>query len=110
MNISSSRPVVIDQTLDSHTKLHVIFNANLRQVLKNLGLTKNKNSKFAENSEYTASGHWSSSKNEDGNPVITVDVGCYCDRDCCGHLCSLVYTLIKNGKDYIVITYKGFNF
>jgi len=41
---------------------------------------------------------------------FSVCVGCYCQRDCCGHLCGLEYSLSLNGKYLTIISERAYNY
>jgi len=46
--------------------------------------------------QYRDNGSWNKYRSE-GRDVYSVDVGCFCSHDCCGHLCSLSYTFHNAG-------------
>ena len=56
-------------------------------------------------SSYIGNGLWSKHRGETGELVFDVGVGCACEHDCCGHLCSLrIHLNLMDG--YIVVLIK----
>jgi len=49
-------------------------------------------------------------KRKENTLRISVQVGCCCERDCCGHVCSLNYELQKMSGYWIVMRHVGFNY
>ena len=69
-----------------------------------------KNQDADERMRYRASGCWSKRRNPDGSLTISVDVGCYCSHDCCGHMCGLTHTFQLVDSRLVVITNKSYNY
>lgn len=42
--------------------------------------------------------------------VVTIDVGCHCSHDCCGHLCCLRYEISLTPDYFVIIRQMGFNY
>jgi hypothetical protein len=81
---------------------------SLRAILASLGLTNaNRSGSVANASErkYRDSGLWHSY-----GCNVSVAVGCYCERDCCGHLCSLRFEFLRSAEGVVVIKTWSRNF
>lgn len=88
-----------------------LFNGTARQLYRALELSAHNWEKLRGRGKYKGSGTWYSYRNSLGQMCIVVDVGCWCEHDCCGHLCSLSYTLIpKEFGGFIVIVSRSFNY
>lgn len=77
----------------------------LRGVIAGLGLTAESSFKRQSNYKrrrYVGSGLWNMYKNLVNTVIIDIAVGCYCDRDCCGHLCSLRFHISRHDDLWIV--------
>ena len=56
------------------------------------------------------SGTWSWYRNRSAYLVFDVDVGCWCEHDCCGHACGLTYEVSIVGSLLIVSEITLFNY
>ena len=65
-------------------------------------------SRGEKTSPYRGSGEWGHYRSE-GALVISVDVGCYCEHDCCGHLCGLSFTINICGPLTMVVERRRYN-
>lgn len=69
-----------------------------------------KNSEAENRMKYRGSGCWSKYRNKDGSLTVSVDVGCYCSHDCCGHMCGLRHTFQLIDTNLVVITNTSYNY
>ena len=86
------------------------FKGTARALYAHLGLDADNYNKIAKKSRYKDSGHWGSYRNDNGNKMLYVDVGCSCEHDCCGHVCQLSYEITRMGSSWIILTSIRYNF
>lgn len=80
------------------------------RLLSHLGLDRqNRYVKGFRESEYIASGLWTSYRSDAGTHMYSVDVGCCHDWDCCGCLCQLSFEIALMQGYFIVKTNKVYN-
>jgi len=61
--------------------------------------------------KYCNSGLWNKWRDkETGALEVSVDVGCFCEHDCCGHRCSLRLSFILDADWIYVCITEGFNY
>lgn len=60
--------------------------------------------------KYRDSGVWYKSRGKHGELEIRFTVGCSCEGDCCGHMCSLGITVQQTESHFVVITSMSFNY
>jgi hypothetical protein len=108
-NIEAIATIQLDRDIDAAETLHV-FKCSARELYAIFGLKAENWSKLQPKSCYRDSGYWESSRDEDGNMKVYVDVGCSCSHDCCGHLCGLSYTFSKCDGLWIVKVNRSYNY
>lgn len=101
-------------SLDTHTSLHLFERRrhSVRDILKCLHVTYDTSANNPDNEnklKYVGSGTWSKRRGKSGELIVDVDVGCYCDHDCCGHLCGLQYTLSLMDEYVVVLVKQSMN-
>jgi len=108
--------LVIDCDRDRAHNLYAFKINSIKDVLFILryvfGLTWDSNCKNPVRegaTKYRGSGVWGWYK-EKKNLTFSVDVGCWCEHDCCGHLCGLEYDVSIVGPLLIVSEVKCFNY
>jgi hypothetical protein len=85
---------------------------SVRKIIDRLGLDLDfRLTKGVERSGYKGSGQWSIDRDdEDKQIVIRVDVGCWCEHDCCGHMCGLSYRLGKLAGNVSIVRSCSYNY
>lgn len=104
--------------MDSATTVEVYerhrLEISLRKLLEvNYGVYDHLSGEREDNQEalrYRGSGCWFKRRGKHGELIIDFSVGCWCEHDCCGHLCSLSITVQQTDRHFIVITNKSFNY
>jgi len=88
---------------------------SVRQLLaERFGIWAENSGRREENSEergYVDSGLWYKSRDpETGALEISVQVGCACIHDCCGHLCQYRLSIVLSPDHILVSITKGYNY
>lgn len=112
LSISFTEVPQDDNNYDSRQSVAILRDGtSLRQILDALGLHPGRRlTPTRKASKYKNSGQWSMYRNEDRSIRISVDVGCFCSHDCCGHQCSQSYTIQKIAYKIIVLSQANYNF
>jgi len=91
-----------NETLTTYTKKYF---ATRESLVKHLGWNQDGDKRYVD------SGNWTDGyKNDAGNAVYSVDRGCACMHDCCGHVCTERYEVIEADYYWLVITQIGLNY
>ena len=103
--------IVCSKDSDSRTEMHVfsLLQTTVLQILrKEFELTFencNENTENKWRKRFRGSGLWQRSGRSKGDLIFSVDVGCDCEHDCCGHLCGLYISVgVVNNLCCVVVT------
>jgi len=112
--------VILDGDIDTKTVAKFYpANMTIRQVMEEMHLSADRRETFnpdepgvCQRSKYKDSGLWTRFGNEDGSKSIRirVDVGCFCEHDCCGCMCGLIHSIRKVDGYVLVISKMNFNY
>lgn len=86
---------------------HTIFD-----ILKAIGCTfDNRASNVPDvDKRYRGSGLASYYRSSESKSLcVTIDVGCWCSHDCCGHMCYLGFEISLTDSYYVIIKTVGYN-
>ena len=105
----------MEEGLDSHK--HVMMfdrkESTVLQVARDLGATWENHRANPENNHltrYKDSECTYVGRGEENELVIFVDVGCWCEHDCCGHMCDLQYYITISPQYIIVMRHTSYNY
>ena len=104
--------------IDGKTRVDVYdrydLDTPLRKLLElNYGVEAHLSYNLPENQEeirYRGTGFWYKSRGKHGELEISFDVGCHCERDCCGHMCDLTVTVQQTERHFTIITESRYNY
>jgi hypothetical protein len=78
----------------------------IRDILGALELQAHMSAKHLSNKSerrFRGSGQWWLTKTSNDRFEVSVDVGCWCEHDCCGHVCSCSFDLIRRTSDWVIV-------
>jgi len=80
----------VDGNIDGGTSVALIkrhHEHTILDILRHLGCTfDNRWANVHEEERYQDTGLASYRRSDEGSLIISIDVGCWCSHDCCGHL------------------------
>ena len=98
----------ISQDVDGGSSVAVIqsWEMGLRDVLRALDL--NPADRFSrpankERARWVGNGLWGMRKTDAGSVFVSVNVGCTCEHDCCGHICGLDFEIMRRESGWVIV-------
>lgn len=64
----------------------------------------------ADSRRYRGNGHSYVSRNESGSLEVSISAGCWCEHDCCGHVCGLSYEICQTNNTYVIVRETIYNY